>query len=57
MGPTSNEVIEILIKLLKINSRKMRNFKTFYRSLKNVLYYKNFETKTKQKKKKINDYS
>ncbi len=32
MAPTSNEGIEILIKLLEINFRKMRNFKTFYRS-------------------------
>ncbi len=31
MGLTSNEVIEILIKLSEIISRKIRNFKTFCR--------------------------
>ncbi len=45
-GPTSNEVTEILMKLLEINSQKMRNFKTFYRTWRNFLYYyRNFEKK------------
>ncbi len=61
MDPTSNKVIEILTKLEEINSRKMRNFKTFYHSWRNPLYYyKNFEKKlnTKTKEEKIiNDYS
>ncbi len=52
MSPTSNQVIEILIKLSEINSRKMRNLKKFYRSRKTFLYYEHFEEeKTKQKNK------
>ncbi len=55
MGPTSSEVIEILIKLSEINSRKIRNFEN--RSWRNSLYYyrnfeKNINKKPKQKKKK-----
>ncbi len=30
MGPTSNEVVENLIKLLEINYQKMRNFLFYY---------------------------
>ncbi len=48
MDLTSNEVIEILIKLAEINSRKMRNFKTFYHNSRNFLcYYRNFKKKIK----------
>ncbi len=55
MGPASNKVIEILNKLSEINSRKMRNSKTFCRSWRNFLYLiefsKNKNKEPKQKKK------
>ncbi len=48
MGPISNKVIEILIKLLEINSWKMRNFKTILPYLeKSLMLLKKFWRKKK----------